>query len=64
MSDVVDLRHSANHSACHKGLVGDLHHWGEALGGQLNQAGKETSLGRVEVDPDREEQVHEEHPSI
>ena len=37
--------------------------WG-GLGGQLAHAGKETKLSRVYVDQDREDQVHEMHPSI
>ena len=45
MSDVVDSRHSVNGAPCHEGLIGDLHHRGEALGRQLAQVGKETSLG-------------------
>ena len=61
---MVDLHHSANGAPFREGLDGDLHHRGEALGGQLAQAGKDTSLGRVDLDPDIEEQVHEKHPSV
>ena len=64
MSDVIDSRNSANGSPCRKEIVRDLHHGGEALGGQLTQAGEETTLGRVDVDPDGEERVHEEHPAV
>ena len=37
---------------------------GEALGGQLSQAGEETALCGVDVDADGEEQVHEMPPSV
>ena len=41
-----------------------LHHRGEALGGQIYQAGKKTALSGVDVDTDEEEQVHEMHPAV
>ena len=37
---------------------------GEALGGQLAQAGEEAALCGVDADADEEERVHEMHPSV
>ena len=64
MCDVIDLQHSANGALCRTEIVIDLHHRREALGRQLTQAGEETTMVRVDVDPDGEERVHEMHPSV
>ena len=51
---MVHSRHGANGALCRKGLVGNLHHQGEALVGQLALAGRETSTGQVKVNWDGE----------
>ena len=52
--DVVHLQNGTNRVPRRKGLVGDLHQQGEALGGQIAQVGEETSDGQVYVDPEGE----------
>ena len=64
MCNVIDSRHSANGAPCRGEIGRDLRHRGEALSGQLYQTGKETVLCRLDVDADREERVHEMHPSV
>ena len=54
VSYVVYLRYSANGVQCREVLVGDLHHRGEALGGQLSQSGEETLLVQVDIEPEGE----------
>ena len=52
--DVIHSQHGTNGAPHRKGLVGDLHYRGEALSRKIDQAGEQTSLSRVEVNPDRE----------
>ena len=61
---MINVRHGANGAPCREKIRQDLHHWGEALDGQLAQAGEDTELCGVDVDADREERVHEMHPSV
>ena len=61
---MVNSRHSVNVVPCRKGLDGGIHHQGETLGGQLGQEVEETPMGQVDVDPDREERVNDNHPSV
>ena len=61
---MIDSRHGANCASCREDVRKEFSHLGEALGGQLPNAGEETTLCRVDVDADGEEQVHEMHPSV
>ena len=54
MGNIVHLWLGKNGTPRREGLIGDLHHRGEALGGQLAQAGEQPSAGQIEVDPDGE----------
>ena len=64
MSDVVNSRHNANIAVCQEDLGKDIHHRGKAIGGQITQVGKDTKLGRVDVDLDVEALVNEKQLSI
>ena len=64
MGNVTDARHGANGALCHEKIRQDLCHLGKALGGQLAHTGEETTICRVDVDTDKEERVHDMHPSI
>ena len=41
---MVHLQHGANGALRHKGLVGNIDYWGEALGRKIASAGKEMSV--------------------
>ena len=45
---MINSRHSANGAPCREEILRNIHHRGEALGGQIAQAGEETTLGPVD----------------
>ena len=55
VSNVIYVRHGANGAPCHEKIRRDINHRGEALGGKLAQADKETALCGVNVNVDGEE---------